>query len=354
MNEEELTSVTASESARALSVLGAAKGGKTRAARLSPERRQEIARNAVRSRWAKQGRLKAEDPNVAKAISGAADRPLRIGGIEIPCYVLEDERRVLVQSGMIDALSISHGGSGSKGGDRLTKFSHQERLKSFLDNDILARTQTPIYFRTTSGTLAYGYEAEVLAKLCFAVLDAQKNGKLMKQQEHIARQCEILVRGFAIVGINALVDEATGYQELRPKDALQRILKKYISGVLLEYARTFPLEFYKQMFRLKGWNWTGTKMSPLVGKYTKDLVYQRLAPGVLAELERLNPKNEKGQRRHKHFQWLTKDFGNPALNNHLRELIGMMRMAASWDQFYHAVDRDFPRVNSTLLLPLGD
>ena len=92
---------------------------------------------------------------------------------------------MLVQNGMIESLDISHGGSGSKGGDRLAKFTHQDRLKAFIDNDVLARTEQPIYFKTPSGSWAYGYEAEVLAKICFAVLDAFKAGKLQKQQEHI-------------------------------------------------------------------------------------------------------------------------------------------------------------------------
>lgn len=37
----------------ALGKMGGAKGGKARAAKLSPERRREIARKAVLSRWAK-------------------------------------------------------------------------------------------------------------------------------------------------------------------------------------------------------------------------------------------------------------------------------------------------------------
>jgi hypothetical protein len=37
----------------ALGKLGGSKGGKIRAARLTPERRREIARNAVLTRWAK-------------------------------------------------------------------------------------------------------------------------------------------------------------------------------------------------------------------------------------------------------------------------------------------------------------
>jgi len=37
----------------ALGRMGGSKGGKVRAARLSPERRREIAQKAIRARWAK-------------------------------------------------------------------------------------------------------------------------------------------------------------------------------------------------------------------------------------------------------------------------------------------------------------
>jgi P63C domain len=293
---------------------------------------------------------------IINAIYGAADKPLKIGNVEIPCYVLEDDRRVLVQGGMIEALGISHGGSGGKGGDRLAKFTHQDRLKAFLDNEILERTDTPIYFRTTSGTLAYGYDAEVLAKICFGVLDAAKEGKLQRQQEHIVKQCEILVRGFAIVGINALVDEATGYQQVRSRLALQAILDRFLRKELAAWAKRFPDEFYEEMFRLKNWQWRGMKVNrpSIVGKYTNDLVYERLAPELLIELEKLNPKGEKGSRKAKHHQWLTEDVGHPVLAQHLYAIIGFMRAASTWEQFHRMVERAFPKRNSQMLLPGGD
>jgi hypothetical protein len=40
-------------------------------------------------------------------------------------------------------------------------------------------------------------------------------------KSHIAKQCELLVRAFARVGIVALVDEVTGYQEIRDRETLQ-------------------------------------------------------------------------------------------------------------------------------------
>jgi hypothetical protein len=88
----------------------------------------------------------------------------------------------------------------------------------------------------------------------------------------------------------------------------------------------------------------------VVGKYTNDIVYQRLAPGILDELKRLNPKDEKGQREGKHHQLLTDDIGIPALQQHLFATVGFMRASANWDQFYRMMQRAFPKLNSTLFL----
>ncbi len=47
----------------ALGKLGGSKGGKIRAAKLTPEERREIARNAVLARWAKaREKAKQKDP----------------------------------------------------------------------------------------------------------------------------------------------------------------------------------------------------------------------------------------------------------------------------------------------------
>ena len=63
---------------------------------------------------------------------------------------------------------------------------------------------------------------------------------LQKQQEHVAKQAEILVRGFARIGIIALVDEATGYQRDREKDALAKILQAWVAKEIQAWVQTFP------------------------------------------------------------------------------------------------------------------
>ncbi|GAK50680.1 hypothetical protein U14_01913 [Candidatus Moduliflexus flocculans] len=197
-----------------------------------------------------------------KAICGEPNSPLRIGNIEIQCYVLEDGRRVLVQTEMISALDMKYGSGGkwSSGSDRLVNFANTKAIKPFISNDLADLITSPIKFKTTRGALAYGYEATALADLCDAVLECRKSGNLNFQQVHIAERCEILMRGFARVGIIALVDEVTGYQAIRSRNALEEILDQFISKELRKWAKTFPDEFYQEMFRLRGWQYIPLKL----------------------------------------------------------------------------------------------
>jgi P63C domain len=321
-------------------------GGKARAEKLTKEERKEIASTAAQARWSKEG------TQYPTAKYGSPDRPLKIGSMEIPCYVLDDGRRLITQAGMLSALEMSAGTATKGGGDRLTNFATTKSIKPYVSSTLMEMIKNPVRFRGHGG-LAYGYEATILAEICDAVLASREAGDLNYQQQHIAKQAEILVRAFAKVGIVALVDEATGYQEIRNREALQEILKRYISEDLMEWVRTFPMDFYKQIFRLKGWNWNDGRMSPIVGSIVNDLVYARLAPGVLEELKKRNPVTETGHRKHKHFQHLTKDIGHPELTRHLYELIGMARAfsVGQWDQYYGLVNRTFQKVNTTGLLP---
>lgn len=314
-------------------------GGKAAAAKLTDEQRRERARAGALARWSKDG-----DQGLPKTICGSPDRPLRIGEIEIPCYVLEDGRRVIVQGGMFLALDMKQGTAGRGEGDRLAKFIGSKAVSPFIPEALEKVIRTPIHFGITGGRDAYGYEATILADLCEAVLDARTRGKLHYQQEHIAQRCEILIRGWARGGIIALVDEATGYQDIRERDALAKILEKFLNEAYAKWAKRFPDEFYHQMFRLRGWpSPTGTRRPPLVGKLTTDLVYDRLAPGIRAELERMNPRDDHGRRRRKHHQWLTEDIGHPKLQEHLSALQALMRASDTWADFKRALNRALPK-----------
>lgn len=318
------------------------KAGKARLQKMTPEQRSEVARAGAVARWEKADPARAALP---RALYGADDRPLRIGEMEIPCYVLDDERRVLTIKGMLGAMNMAQGGSMIAGMNRFELFTTRERIKPFILSDLAERIHNPIHFITPTGGRAQGYEAEVLVDLCEAVLAARAAGVLQKQQLPIAQSCEVIIRGLARVGIVALVDEVTGYQEVRKRDALHKILEAYIAPELMTWAKRFPDSFYEEMFRLHGWDYDPESVArpAVVGKFTNTYVYEQLPPGILEELRSKNPKDEAGRRKVRHHQFLTDEVGHPHLERQIAATTTLMRASDDWPTFKRLFIRAFPK-----------
>lgn len=317
------------------------KAGKARSVVMTPEERKAVASAGAKARWAK---AQPERAKLPKAEFGDDSRPLKIGDMEMPCYVLEDERRVLSAGGFQNAMGIAQGGSMKAGMSRLELFASGKLISPFINSDLADRVRNPIHFITPSGKMAYGYEADTLVLLCEAVLSARQEKQLQAQQMPIAQQCELIMRGLARVGIVALVDEATGYQIVRKRGDLAKILEAYISKELLPWAQRFPLEFYEEIYRLHGWAGLdpASRSKPgYVGKLTNALVYERLPEGVLDQLRAQNPADAGGKRKFKHHQFLTDEIGNPHLEKHLAKTIALMQASDSWTGFKKMFRRVF-------------
>lgn len=324
------------------------RGGRARAELLPPERRSAIARQGGLARSQDDGLPRADDEGV-----------LRIGGSEIPCAVLETKQRVLTQSGVMRALGRARQAKGRQyyaGDVNLPAFLTAQNLKPFIPNELYV-TSSQIEFRRKSGGKAFGYAAELLPKVCGVFDDADNAGALTAAQKHIAVQARVLLRGLAEVGIIALVDEATGYQSKRDKDELHQILAAYISPTLLTWTERFPIEFFKEMFRVWGWPWpaNGTPYKGPIGpryagKLIKQVVYGNLPPGVLAELEEKNPANEKWQRPNRMPQLLTKDVGHPHVEKLVAVIGTLFSISDSKEEFWRHYHRRFPKVGDQLEL----
>jgi hypothetical protein len=313
--------------------LDPAAGGRARAEKLTPEKRKEIASNAAKERWK------------GEPIRATHTGELRIGEIVIPCAVLEDGTRVLTQEGFYIAIGRSGKPTAGRGSqvEKLAPFLDLNNLKPFVSME-LADSTKPFIFQVPSGSRAYGYRAELLPQVCEVYLKARDAGELLKSQERFAVACELLMRGLAHVGILALIDEATGYQDVRARDALAQILEAYIAKELRPWVSTFDPDFYKEMFRLKGIPYNGTVKGPrFIGHLTNDVVYARLAPGVLQELRSKNPVTGAGYRKSKHHQWRTDGLGHPELRGHLKAVIALMKIFSTWEEFYRAIQIALPK-----------
>ena len=284
--------------------------------------------------------------NPLKVIAGATDRPLVIGEVEIPCYVLEDETRVLSQRGLFNSINATRGSlrTVSERGAEMPRFAAQKWLKPFISNDLAMVLKKPILFRF-EGIRVYGYPAISLVDICNAILDAESAGATTDRQRGMVDRANILIRSFAKVGIIALVDEATGYQRIREERALATILNKIIAKELQPWTKTFPFDFYKEICRLKKWpDINAIKRPSVIGRYTNDIVYDRLAPGVLNELRKANPVDPSTKRRKsRHHQWFTTDLGHPKLKQHLEAVMALMRISNSWDSFLNKLNVAYPK-----------
>lgn len=276
-----------------------------------------------------------------RVISGSPDRPLKIGNLILPCYVLEDETRVLSEEGIADLLGLN------KHHSPLVKglLVYKNIYPFLLERGIILLLSQPLRFLLPENGRRYcvGYEAGLLGEICNAIMDAKEAGLLKKSQYLISKRCEIIARVLSKVSITTLVDEATGYEEVRSRLALEGILSKYMSKELLSWTLRFPDEFYRELFRLRNWQWRDiTNLRPSsLGRLMLDIVYERLSPVVLEELKKKTPKKVGDYKNCS--KSATLDVGHPALNNHLYAVTALMRASVSWDVFKRAVQRAFPK-----------
>ena len=315
-------------------------GGKARAEALSSEERSKIARKAAQAKW-----------KPPKAIYGTPDKKLKIGERELECYVLEDKKRVLSGRGMQEALGL-----GRAHGSLLKEFVNQKSITSFLSDKLAEELNNPIRFIRPGrgGVRASGFEAHILPDLCDAILEARNQGILSGgRQLVIAKQCEVIVRALSKVGITALIDEVTGFQEIRDREILQKILDKYITDEWAKWTKTFPDIFYRELFRLKGVNYpsAGGRKPQYVGHWTNDIVYSRLAPGVKDELKQKNPRVPKtGNRKFKDHQFLTRDYGHPELKDLLSNVTFLMKGCSTYKEFESLLNKARPKFGNTIEL----
>lgn len=342
-----------SNSAKELSKLGASKGGKARANVLTPDERKEIARKAVRARWKKAGKLK-QDNDISEAdivemeestgfgpTEGLlAGKPysmftgtVHLGGLELECHVLSDFRRVFTQREMVKTIS-----GGRESGN----------LARYLERNPLTAGQTErwaaISFTVPPKYEAIGYEATALIDICDLYLEAEERGLLKPSQIKLARQASMVVRATAKVGIIALIDEATGYQEFRRKNELQVKLQAFIAEEMQEWARMFPDEFWVELARLESVRYSPRHRPLRWGKYVMMFVYDAIDPDIGKALREKNP-NPRFLKNH--HQWLKK-FGRQKVNDQIQRVIAVMKLCSNMDEFRRKFDHVFKKVGLQL------
>lgn len=287
-----------------------AKGGIARSAKLSPERRSEIARNA--------------------AIAKHANKPLEAikkgnfkddFGFDVECYVLNDEKRtaLISQRGMGAALELGEGGS------RLKRFVNYQFMQKYIGPELREKLENPIIFQTiksdNAGPSAYanGYDVTMLIDLCNTIISAKRDGA--KVSENVLTQASIILSASAKSGIQELVYKLSGFDST--KEQFIQAFKQFVFEEAKKYEKEFPPELYVEWARIydlkipeRGWPW---EFKHLTVKH----IYIPLAKSdgkLLALLRDTKAKN--GDRKSKLFQFLN-EIGTRALRIQLGRVLEM-------------------------------
>lgn len=334
-------------------------GGKARAEKLSKDERSAIAAEAAKARWANRPEPTDDMPRVLEGYSNVLD----LDGTKLPCAVVKGPngiQRVLSENGITQAILGTRSGASkrlkraaSDDGALLPLFVAPSQLNEFITNDLLEGPLKPIDY-VDGDRVIRGYDSTILVAVCGVWLKARAHGKLQKQQLAKAQQAEALTLALADLGIVALIDEATGYQDDRARDALAKIFSTFLAKERQKWTQTFPLDFYREIYRLRGWKFEpwNTKRPSVIASWTDDFVYDRLAPGLTEELRTKNPVVDTGRRSHKHHQWFNTDKGHPKLKEHIAGVIALLRAAEDWASFKRGLDRAYPKFGTTIPMAL--
>lgn len=275
-----------------------------------------------------------------KVLRSTYEGKLQVGDIELTVAVLEDGTRVIKSGAIFQAFGRrNRGRSEAEAALRVANrpsFIDAKNVQPLISPELEALL-VPVAYEEKDGKIAEGYSALILPQLCKVYLDARAQNVLYERQMSLARASEILLVGLSNIGIIALIDEATGYQYDRERYELQKILKAYISEALLPWQRQFPNVYYKEIFRLNGWDFSVSEITRrrpgVVGTWTNQFVYEQLPKDVLKTLKEKTPKNEAGKYKAKLHQSLTEDVGHPGLQSQISSVVALMQISENWDAF---------------------
>ncbi|MBV8105091.1 MAG: hypothetical protein JO223_10800 [Hyphomicrobiales bacterium] len=312
-------------------ISGKAKGGIARGKALAPSRRSEIAKKAALARW---GAKATHKGNFKEEF-----------GIDVDCYVLDDEQKtaVISQRGMGVALGLGSSGS------RVPSLVNRAKIAPYVGRELRDKLENPIVFQGTAlggnapnipgPQITHGYDVTILIDLCKAVIAAEADGKLLPRQAHIAKSAHIILNGSAKAGIKQLVYALSGYDASR--EEIIAAFKLYVQSEARDYEREFPDQLYKEWYRLYELV-PPERNRPWKFKHlTVGHVWYPLARSQGRILELTRAQRAKAEERYRKLHQFLSGIGIKALRMHLGQLLGIAQVSQTKDEYERHVKRIF-------------
>lgn len=308
-------------------ITGKAKGAIILAESMTPAERTARASKAATARWKiKKGKIVRVPDN--KLPVAQYKGVLDLLGLEIPCYVLDTGQRVIGRTAYTEALT------GIKAGGGLEKYLGVSSLKRFINMEMVLEGMVAFSLPEVEGLErdVKGLPADLAIEIWRGFVNAMEASLLSDDVRLTARQMQMAMKASALlgacakIGLDALIDEATGAQYDRAADALRVKLKAYLEDEMRKWEKTFPDELWVEFARLTKWKGTVTQRPKYWGRLVMELVYEYLDKDVAKWLKENAPTPRHGQNYH---QWLSGQYGLKKLVEHIWILIGVARTCES-------------------------
>lgn len=281
---------------------------------------------------------------------------LPINGIMLSAAIV-DGKRVFSERSLANAFGIK--GSGAYWRNKkidnsalLPEYLSANYLKPFVTNDLRNKLDSALDYISLSGIKSKGVDVTILSDICDVYITAKKEldkkGIEIDNLNIVAENAYGMLRSFAKVGIIALVDEATGYEKDREKNALQDFLSKFLLEEKQKLIQLYPDEFFEAIFRMKDYTWKNIndgRKPQWVGHVINDVVYKRIAPKVLDILREKNPTlNKRGYRKSKFTQYIDPEYGHTKLKEHIKIVEALAKASRyNWEEFKRLLDIALPK-----------
>lgn len=252
-----------------------------------------------------------------------------LGGDELDVYVLDTQERVISLGATVKAIADAESGD-------LAKFIGVSSLNPFINKDLILAELIEFSIPGTQFK-GKGLTTEHFELICRGYVQAlYEKANLTERQKQIAIKCAVLTSGLTRTGLDALIDEATGYQYERAEDALQIKLRLFIAEELRAWEKTFPDELWEEFGRLTNWKGPLNSRPKYWGQLVIELIYDTLDQDVAKYLRENRPAP--GIRWH---QNLTENHGVRALVSRCYEIVGLAKSCQTMGELKKKVSHHY-------------
>jgi len=280
-------------------------------------------------------------------IKALCEGEINLGPVIVKCAVLENKERVISQREVVKAIT-----GNAKGG--LDRYLQPQNLQPYIPEKFRSQSldQATLKYISLNGKAGQCFSAIDIVDFLDMYLQARKDKVLLKSQEQLADQAEMIMRSLAKTGIIALIDEATGYEKIRETGELIKFFKEVMvreiaSDKTKEFDKRGLFDGIYKIYNLKRKNDKPWQHHQFFGKFFIKYIYKPLdiittdgkaqTRGIMHKLLQQQKDLHSGSTL---YQFIA-EIGEPQFFEHLRVISSFMRIANNKRQFDILFEKEF-------------